>query len=52
MLAMYHDDLAYLSPVPIPYLALVVIGVPLAASAAGWLLSGREPRAVARPVLE
>jgi hypothetical protein len=29
-----------------------VIGVPLAAFAAGWLLAGREPPAVARPVLE
>jgi putative ABC transport system permease protein len=52
LLAMYHDDLGYLGHVPILYLALALIGVPLAATAAGWILAGREPRAVVRPVLE
>jgi putative ABC transport system permease protein len=52
MLALYHDDLGYLSDVPALYLALAVIGVPLTAAAAGWLLAGREPRAIARPVIE
>ncbi len=50
--AMYHDDLAYLSDVPVFYLALGVVGVPLAARAAGWLLAGREPPATARTVIE
>jgi putative ABC transport system permease protein len=50
--AMYHDDLGYLSDVPVLYLALAVIGLPLAAAAAGWLLAGREPSAIARPVFE
>jgi putative ABC transport system permease protein len=50
--ATYHDDLAYLSDVPILYLALAVIGVPLAATAAGWLLAGREPAAIARTVIQ
>ena len=50
--ATYYDDLGYLSDVPVLYLALAVIGVPLAATAAGWLLAGREPPALARPVLE
>jgi putative ABC transport system permease protein len=50
--ATYHDDLGYLSDVPFLYLALAVIGVPLAAAAAGWLLAGREPAAIARPVIE
>jgi putative ABC transport system permease protein len=50
--ALYHDDLGYLSHVPIVYLVLAVVGVPLAAAAAGWLLAGREPPAVARPVIE
>ena len=45
MLALYHDDLGYLSDVPVLYLALAVIGVPLAAAAAGWLVAGREPPA-------
>ncbi|HET9323138.1 MAG TPA: FtsX-like permease family protein [Gaiellaceae bacterium] len=50
--ATYYDDLGYLSDVPILYLILTVVGVPLAAAAAGWLLSGREPAAIARPVME
>jgi putative ABC transport system permease protein len=52
LLAMYHDDLGYLGDVPVLYLALAVVGVPLAAAAAGWLLAGREPPAIARPVIE
>jgi putative ABC transport system permease protein len=50
--ATYHDDLGYLSDVPVLYLALAVVGVPLAAVAAGWLVAGREPPAIARPVIE
>jgi putative ABC transport system permease protein len=50
--ATFHDDLGYLSHVPVLYLALAVIGVPLAATAAGWLLAGREPPAIARTVIE
>ena len=46
------DDLGYLRDVPILYLALAVIGVPLAATAAGWLLAGTEPPAIARTVIE
>jgi putative ABC transport system permease protein len=51
LMATYHDDLAYLD-VPVLYLVLIVVGVPLTAAAAGWLVAGREPPAVARPVLE
>ena len=29
-----------------------MIGVPLAATAAGWLLAGREPPAIARTAIE
>ena len=50
--ATYHDDLGYLSHVPFLYLTLAVVGVPLAATAAGWLLAGREPPAVARPAIQ
>ena len=50
--AVYYDDLGYLSEVPVLFLALGVLGVPLAAAAAGWLVAGREPPAVARAVLE
>jgi putative ABC transport system permease protein len=50
--ATFYDDLGYLRDVPVLYLVLAVIGVPLAATAAGWLLAGREPRAIARAVIE
>ena len=50
--AMYHDDLGYLGRIPVPSLLVIVLGVPLIAASAGWLLSGREPPAIARPVIE
>ena len=52
LLAIYHDDLRHLSSVPLSYLAVAVVGLPLAASAAGWLLAGREPPTIARSVVE
>jgi putative ABC transport system permease protein len=33
-------------------IALLVVGMPLVAAAAGWLLGGRAPTAVARQALE
>jgi putative ABC transport system permease protein len=50
--ATYHDDLGYLSDVPVLYLVLAIVGVPLCAAAAGWLVAGREPPAIARPVID
>jgi putative ABC transport system permease protein len=50
--ATYLDDLGYLSNVPALYLIVTVVGVPLTATAAGWLLAGREPPALARPAIE
>jgi putative ABC transport system permease protein len=50
--ATYHDDLGYLSHVPIVYLGLAVVGVPVAAAAAGWLVAGREPPVIARQAIE
>jgi putative ABC transport system permease protein len=50
--AIYYDDLGYLSHVPVRYLTLAVVGLPLVATAAGWLVAGREPSAVARTVIE
>ena len=52
LLAIYHDDLGHLSSVPLSYLAVAVVGVPLAAIASGWLLAGREPPTIARSVVE
>ncbi len=50
--ATYHDELGYLSHVPVLYLTLAVVGVPVAATAAGWLVAGREPPAIARRAIE
>ena len=50
--ATYYDDLGYLGRVPVLSLFLIVVGVPLIATAAGWLLAGREPPAIARPAYE
>jgi putative ABC transport system permease protein len=52
LLALYHDDLGYLSDVPFAYLGVAIVGVPLAAAAARWLLAGRERPEIARPVIE
>ena len=52
VMATYLDDLGYLAQIPVLYLVLIVVGVPWAAIAAGWLLSGREPPAIARTVIE
>jgi putative ABC transport system permease protein len=50
--ALFHDDLGYLGDVPVIYLLLILVVVPLAATAAGWLVAWREPPAIARPVIE
>jgi putative ABC transport system permease protein len=52
LIAAYHDDLGYLSNVPVLDLVIAVVGVPLAATAAGGLLAGREPPAIARTAIE
>jgi putative ABC transport system permease protein len=50
--ATYFDKLDYLGRIPVLYLVLMVLGIPAAAAAAGWLLAGREPPAIARPAIE
>ncbi len=50
--ALYYDDLGYLRAVPVLYLALAIVGVPLVAAAVGWLIAGRQPPAIARAVIE
>jgi putative ABC transport system permease protein len=50
--ATYLDDLGYLGRIPVLYVVLLVVGIPLAAAGAGWLLAGREPPAIARPAIE
>jgi putative ABC transport system permease protein len=43
----YSDDLSALAAVPVAHLASIIVGIPLLAAAAGWLLAGREPSALA-----
>ncbi len=52
LVAAYFDKLDYLGRIPVLYLVLMVVGIPVAAAAAGWLLAGREPAAIARPAIE
>ncbi len=46
------DGLSALTSVPTTNLLLIVIGMPLAAAAVGWLLAGREQSALGRQPLE
>jgi putative ABC transport system permease protein len=50
--ATYLDKLDYLGRIPVLYLVLMVVGIPVAAAAAGWVFAGREPPAIARPAIE
>jgi putative ABC transport system permease protein len=52
LLAWHRSDLRPLGQVPFTNLVLILVGLPLIATAAGWLLSGREPPAIARRPLE
>ena len=46
------DGLSELSSVPTTDLLLILVGMPLAAAVAGWLLAGREPSSIAHQPLE
>jgi putative ABC transport system permease protein len=52
LVATYYDKLDYLGGIPVLYLGLMVVGIPAAAAAAGWLLAGRQPPTIARPAIE
>ena len=52
LVAGYAHDLKELGNVPVLELAITVVGVPLIAAAAGWLLAGREPPSLARRALD
>jgi len=47
-----NDGLSSLSNIPAINLLLILVGMPLIAVAAGWLLAGREPSGVARQPIE
>jgi len=46
------SDLGDLSHVPVLYLAITILGVPVAATLTGWILAGRQPPSIARQMLE
>jgi putative ABC transport system permease protein len=48
----YRDDIGSLSRVPVVHLLIIILGLPLIAALAGWLLAGRQPPAIARQPLE
>ena len=43
---------AVFSDVPLTDVLILLIGLPLTAAVAGWLLAGREPEAIARQPLD
>jgi putative ABC transport system permease protein len=51
-IAFYRSNLRVLGHPPAVDLAVIVVGLPLAALTAGWLLAGREPKGIARRPLE
>jgi putative ABC transport system permease protein len=51
-LALAAGRLGDLTPLPLLDLAVIAVGTPLAAAAAGWLFAGREPAALARRPIE
>lgn len=48
----YVGDTSSLTPVPLGHLAVIIVGVPVAATIAGWVASGREPPVLARQPIE
>jgi putative ABC transport system permease protein len=48
LIAAYDKDVGLLSRVPFVDLVVTVLGVPLVAGVAGWLLAGREPTSLSR----
>jgi len=48
LLAWYRHDLSVLSPVPVLQLIAILVGLPVVAWLAGWMLGGREPYLVNR----
>ncbi|WP_433167052.1 FtsX-like permease family protein [Kribbella sp. CA-247076] len=52
LIAGFASDLGDLVPVPILHLAVIVLGLPLAATIGAWLLSTREPAQTARNPVE
>ena len=52
LVAWHRSDLHPLTQVPYLDLVIIVVGLPLLAITAGWLLAGREPASIAHQPLE
>jgi putative ABC transport system permease protein len=52
LLAWHRSHLSPLGHVPLADLLIILIGLPVIATAAGWLVSGREPPAINRRPIE
>jgi putative ABC transport system permease protein len=52
LIAGYLGDLSALRRVPVVPLAVLVVGLPVIASLAGWLLAGRDPPSLAYQPME
>jgi putative ABC transport system permease protein len=52
VIAWHRSDLYTMASVPVGSLAVIVLGLPLAAAAGGWLFAGRQPPAIARQPME
>jgi putative ABC transport system permease protein len=52
LIAAYRADLGKLADPPMANLLALVVGVPIVAAGAGWLLAGREPRRFDRQALD
>jgi hypothetical protein len=51
--ALFRSELSErLLPVPYLDIAIVLVGLPLVATVASWLLAGREPRLTTRQAIE
>ncbi|ADP81939.1 FtsX-like permease family protein [Pseudofrankia inefficax] len=48
LVAVYRHDLAVFGRIPPGYPLVLLVGIPLVAAAAGWLLAGKEPPALGR----
>ena len=51
LLALNYDDVGALLPVPVVYLLVIIVGLPLVAGAAGWVLARGEPSGISRQAI-
>ncbi len=52
MIATHLSKLGALTPVPTLNLVVIAVGTPLIAAGTGWLLTGREPAALTRQLVQ